>query len=194
MKKVKSLLTLAVSFAMIAPSFASIGAWTDTQPGPTTPVAYDNSSNIPDPDNPTNPAWTVQVPSSITFTDNAKKVAANVSMQTVNDGTMPTYDVEVMVASTNGYKLQLGTTNAKTLDYDLQYQKTDGSLQSIKALSGTDFKTAATIGKFPQNSTSGKTIEGYAILTGTATETGRYSDQLTYTLHNDKPTTPPAGN
>lgn len=137
-----------------------------------TDVAYDNRNAIPDPDNPTNPAWTLLVPSGITFRDDERVFKANVAIESVNEGNMPNYPVEVQVKSKNGYKLIQGS---EKLDYDLQYQ-IGGTWHSMYT-NGTKF---AILGTFDANSPSGTTIKGKAILSGIATQTGKYFDTLLF--------------
>lgn len=164
------------AFALAAPMFTSsvFAAW-PAEAGGTT-VSYDNSSNIPDPDNPSNPQWAVKVPSSVTFTDTSKKVDASVSIENINGGAYPAYLIHVGVKSAHGYKLEY---DADSLDYDLQYEK-DGVMTSVKASTNT----VKEIGSFQANLTNIQTIKGNAILSSTqaATKTGSHTDTLTYSI------------
>lgn len=169
MKKIKSVLLSAAALTLVAPLFAVSANAADWPVNGSTPVTYDNSNSIPDPDNPGNPQYSLNIPSSIVFTDTAKSVKADVTLKkaTTDVGAYPAFGIDVTVASTNAFKLKMGNDE---LDYALVY---DG-----KSMNATD----NTVGSFAANLTSDTTIQGTANLIGTATKTGTYTDTLTYTF------------
>lgn len=130
-----------------------------------TPVSYSSAQNIPDPENPDAPDYVVNVPASITFTDNNKTIDTTVSM-TNPDGSVyaGAKSAGVKVASKNNYKLKNGNHE---VDYKLTYA---GNVMSA---------VAQNIGTLNKTSNS---VAGKAQLVGTATATGNYTDVLTYTV------------
>lgn len=130
-------------------------------------VSYSNTQSIPDPSDPDNPAYVVNVPAAITFTDNNKEIEANVSM-TNPDGTQYAGESQavVKVSSDNDYKLQ---NNGDELAYTLKY---DGKVMTNKD---------GNVGTLNKTNT---TISGKANLpkTSTATKVGVYTDRLVYSV------------
>jgi len=161
MRKLNKILagTLAVALSvpvMTMPVFAAAGTGT-------TPVSYDNRNMIPDPDNPADPQWAVLVPSAIKFTDEQKTVDTTIELTGMNGKPLAAgLSVDVTVASTNGYTLN-NEDDSQKLAYELY---AEGTLVTDTVATLTDTNT-----KKPGN----------AVLKGTATSLGSYTDTLTYT-------------
>lgn len=164
MKKMNKVVMMALTGALVLPMMTtSVFAADGTG---TTEVQYDNTNSIPDPENPDDPTWSVQIPSSVVFTDGAPVVNIDVELKSVNGGALPAGDVTVTVASTNGYELLLASGN-DPVEYVARY----GDVNM------TDTVTA--VGTLNETTTK---IEGKATLTGSAAQTGEHSDILTYTI------------
>ena len=131
----------------------------------TTDVSYNNTNQITDPDNPEDPQWAVEVPSSIVFTDDVKEVDATVKLVATDGGSISgVSNVEVTVASANTYKLEL-SGGADPVDYTLTYSGQTANNGTVGSLSE-----------------STATISGKAVMTGTAKQAGDHTDTLTYTV------------
>lgn len=131
----------------------------------TTDVSYNNTNQITDPDNPEDPQWAVEVPSSIVFTDDVKEVDATVKLVATDGGSIEgVSNVSVTVASDNEYELELAG-GADPVDYTLTYSGQDANSGTVGTLS-----------------TETNTISGKAVMTGTATQSGNHTDTLTYTV------------
>lgn len=131
--------------------------------GQDTPVQYTNTKGIPDPDDPTNPDYVINVPAAISFTDEEKEIDASVTM-TAPNGTKYAGDksANISVTSKNNYKL---TYKDDAIGYKLAY---NGKLMSdTEQVVGTTNKT-----EFE--------VEGKADLVGKAKHKGLYTDTLTY--------------
>lgn len=174
MKKTSKILVGALTMALALPMMA-IGANAATESG-TTPVTYDTSYNIPDPDNPAIPEWAVVIPKVIVFTDdvNGREVDANVTLVAKNGVALPTGNdvIEVKLKSTNGFNLKYGAEN-------LPYSVTYSADTIIGSLSTTTGVVETTIGKLQNGNV---TITSKAKLAGNATVSGSHEDTLTYTV------------
>lgn len=152
----------------------------------TTQVVYDSSSETPDPDNPTNPQWAVQVPTAIVFTDEAGGRDANANVTLLKKGgatDFPTDKIKVEVASKNGYKLQLnGTAGVDDLVYSLDYEDT----QMPQTKGSVDNGTAKTL--LGHVNKSHEVITSTAHLRQDAMVTGTHTDTLTYTITKETTT------
>ena len=127
-----------------------------------TPVMYSAYSNIPDPENPTNPKWGVQIPTTIQFTNKAIVQSADVEMVGMNGGVLDgTMRANVTVTSAKNYTF--GVDNGA---YELKYAGT--------TMTGAD----AAVGTL--NGATAKKITGTATLTVEAKKAGNYTDTLTY--------------
>ena len=171
-KKILALAICAASTSML--SGVTAFAATGTQ---TVPVTYDASTSIPDPDNPGAPTYQVIIPSAVTFTKVGEAVDASIAIKNGADKTQDyagSDNVNVKVASTNGYKVKNGSDE---LAYTLAY----GS----KTMTGNTAQDVATL-----NSTN-KNVTGQATLKDAATKTGVYTDTLTYTVETAAPTPAP---
>jgi len=170
MRKLNKILagTLAVALSvpvMTMPVFAAAGTGT-------TPVSYDNRNMIPDPDNPADPQWAVLVPSAIKFTDEQKTVDTTIELTGMNGKPLAAgLSVDVTVASTNGYTLN-NNDGSQKLAYELY---SEGTL--VTADADTVAKLSAADTKRPGN----------AVLKGTATSLGSYTDTLTYSAERVTP-------
>ena len=131
----------------------------------TTDVSYNNTNQIPDPDNPEDADWAVEVPSSIVFTDDVKEVDATVRLVATEGGSIEgVSNIDVTVVSDNGYELQL-SGGADPVAYTLTYDQQTANSETVGTLS-----------------TENNTISGKAVMTGTATQSGNHTDTLTYTV------------
>lgn len=182
MKKTK-ILVGAMALSMVIPmmsinSFAATGS-------ATTPVTYDSSNEIPDPDNPINPEWAVVVPAAINFSDTngGRNVKTDVSIITKNGATelpggasTPDNYVEVTLKSDNAYTLYASTQGVDDMTYEVKYAGTPAvTLDSTNP----DAKTGVVIGQLSDTTQS---IAGLATLKGAAKISGSHTDQLTYTV------------
>lgn len=134
------------------------------------PVTYDNTL-IPDPENPGTPTWGVALPGKIMFSDNKKTISGlDVELKGMNGHDLAgDLKVNVSVTSANSYSVKYNDAEvAYTLTYD------SGTALSGAGANTLDVLTAAS----PKR-------EGTAVLTGTATEQGAYSDTLTYKVEKD---------
>ena len=182
MKSSKKLMAGAMALSMMMPMFAAPVFAKDAPQDNNTPgtgqtqVTYDNANDTPDPDNVDNPQWAVEIPSSINFTDDNKKIDADVKLKLVNGATSAAYptSVEVSIKSAGGYKLTLADTT-DPVAYVMQYGTVKGTLKTV---------TDASIGTLKP--TSQETLFGQGVLKGTATKTGNHLDTLTYTLNVTK--------
>ncbi len=180
MKTLNKLIAATMALTVAAPVLSSsIFAADGTEGSDTTEVTYNNSTIIPDPDNPTAATWGVEIPKVIAFTDKVKTISADVKLSDLSaDGKAlyPTNGVKVTVKSANSFLLKLPVGEEKD---DIQYTMT------YKTSGGTDLKlerndTAQEIGTLMP--TSAEKIKGTATMLGTATKTGNHSDTLTYTI------------
>ncbi|MGX4601424.1 hypothetical protein [Faecalimicrobium sp. JNUCC 81] len=132
-------------------------------------VTYNNQTVIVDPDNPGAPEWQVAIPSGINFTEDKKTADVGIELQNP-DGTEysgATINVDVSVASKNGYELKKG---ASTVGYKVAY----GSKTMAK---GTAKELITTL------SDTVKAQDGQARLSDdVATVLGTHTDTLTYTV------------
>ncbi|GAA0705375.1 hypothetical protein GCM10008904_13150 [Paraclostridium ghonii] len=133
-------------------------------------VTYNNQNSITDPDNPGSPEWQVAIPSGINFTDTKKTVDTSIELQNPDGSTYSgdELEVNVSVASENGYKLTKGSSSVGyTLSYGSKTMNKDsGVKEQISTLTETSTKEA-----------------GQARLSDdVATELGNHIDKLTYTV------------
>lgn len=171
MKKSKILLgALAFSMlGMMAPINAASGVG-DTD------VSYTSDSNIPDPDNPTDPHWAVSIPSSIVFTSSTKTADATVELKAMNGYDLPsTGTITVSVVSKNSYGLYAAGADKDIMPYSLKYGSTKMT------------STTKTVGELI--AAADNKIAGTAELSGTAVAKvkGSHSDTLTYTIETATP-------
>ena len=184
MKKIgkKSVLISTMTMAMIIPMSASGAFALDANQGEgETIVSYDNTNSIVDPGNPNNPQWSVNIPSTIKFSDENKKVGADVELVKINNGTIPTNGVSVKVASAKGYKLDIKGEDA--MKYALEYTKTDGALAQFNSDRNPTAGTKAELDTLTETKPK---VVGYAVMRGTATKVGAHTDTLTYTVEVKK--------
>lgn len=169
----KKLLATAVAAAMtlgvIASPMQIFAATTDQAVN----VTYDNTSVVPDPDNPNTPMWGVSVQTAITFLDTAKTRNADVALVGVNGHVLAdlpdNLNVEVQVKSAKGMKLELADpANTDPVDYTLAYGATN--------VTGTAPIKVADLRK------NNAVVQGVATLTGVAQVKGSHKDVLTYTI------------
>lgn len=153
--------------ATAAPVFAEEGKGT-------TNIGYTDGA-VTDPDNPSNPQWSVSVPKDFVFVkDSGETQEMNVKLNKVGtEGLDAAKKVQIDVASANGFTLENATNpNGKTtLVYELTY--------------GTKLTANGTIGNL---TTDADEIAGTAVLphdqlTEVGVE-GTYTDVLTYTIHS----------
>lgn len=182
MKTLNKLIAATMALTVAAPVLSSsIFAADGTEGSDTTEVTYNNSTIIPDPDNPTAATWGVEIPKVIAFTDKVKTISADVKLSDLSaDGKAlyPVNGVKVTVKSANSFLLKLPVGEEKD---DIQYTMT------YKTSGGTDLKlerndTAQEIGTLKSTDDPSKVIKGTATMLGTATKTGNHSDTLTYTI------------
>lgn len=144
----------------------------------TTNVGY-TSGAITDPDNPSNPTWSVSIPKDFVFTDGNLTKNVDVILNEIGSVAFPDdKQVQVDVESKNGYTLNNANATVKNLDYELKYED---------ALKNTD-------GKIGDLTAGDKTLEGTATLEGTQLTNigvdGTYKDVLTYTVYSATAITP----
>lgn len=180
MKTLNKLIAATMAVAVAAPVLSSsIFAADGTEGSDTTEVTYNNSTIIPDPDNPTAATWGVEIPKVIAFTDEVKKISADVKLRDLSaDGVAfyPANGVKVTVKSANSFLLKLPVDGEKDdIQYAMSYKKSDGTDLTLKRDG-----TAQDIGTLMP--TSAEEIKGTATMLGTATKTGNHSDTLTYTI------------
>lgn len=172
MKTKKLLLALPV-MALFVGAMGTMPAFA-AETEKTTPVAYDNTQTIPDPDDPTAPTWGVSVPTQIVFTDTQRSVGVDVKLVSiptggtgVNDG-VGTNVVSIKAKSANGYKVQLAD-GTDQMTYTMQYGAT----------TATGTNTYVEIASL----TAAAAIKaGTATLSGTATQAGMHTDTVTYQI------------
>lgn len=137
----------------------------------TTDVSYNNTNQIPDPDNPEDADWAVEVPSSIVFTDTVKEVDATVKLVAIDNADISDVkNVQVTVESEisdseDPYTLTL-TGGADPVEYTLKYENQGANSGIVGTLAGN----------------GATSISGTAVMTGTATAAGNHTDTLTYTV------------
>ncbi|EGO2801447.1 hypothetical protein [Enterococcus faecalis] len=132
------------------------------------PVSYNSMTAIPDPENPNSPDYVINVPASITFTDENKDIDATVTMTEVSGAKYQgTKSADVSVASQNGYKLKNGGN--KEIRYELRYKN--------NLMTGTN--TSQLLSTMSKDSDKAM---GSAKMIGSATATGNYVDTLVYTV------------
>ncbi|MGL9971915.1 hypothetical protein IGI80_002849 [Enterococcus sp. DIV1420a] len=139
--------------------FGTISALADAN----VPVTYHNYNQIPDPTNPDNPDWILQVPASIEFTNVYKEEDASIKLVPRGAAALPANGVKVEVQSTNAYKLK--KAGATDVAYSLAYDATFTG--AVKTEVGV--LTTAT----PEKA-------GLAKLLGQGHKVGDYTDNLTY--------------
>lgn len=164
MTKLKRMLIGAFAMVMMIAG-ATSGVFAASQSG-TTEVMYENTNEIPDPDDPNAPKWSVKIPSKIEFSDTTRRVDASVELVSIDGGALPATDVLISVESMNGYKLNLAT-------------KDDEVAYSLIYAGNTMTNTVTEVGKL--NDTNVK-ISGEAILKGSAKKPGNHTDYLTFTV------------
>lgn len=161
-------LTGALALAMVAPMVVPTYA-AGTGEGKTS-VTYDNkTTTIVDPDNPTDPDYTIKIPTAISFASPTSEVAANIELNGVGAKDIAAgTTVTMSVKSANGYKM---ATGGDTIDYSLTY----GS----KTPTGTGATDIGTL------TSTAKKISGSAKIDATSASAakvnGTYTDTLTYT-------------
>lgn len=180
MKTLNKLIAATMALTVAAPVLSSsIFAADGTEGSDTTEVTYNNSTIIPDPDNPTAATWGVEIPKVIAFTDKVKTISADVKLRDLSpDGNAlyPTNGVKVTVKSTNSFLLKLPGAEKDDIQYTMTYKKTDGDLTLARNDSEQE------IGTLKSTDDPSKVIKGTATMLGTATKTGNHSDTLTYTI------------
>lgn len=137
-----------------------------------TNVGY-TSGAITDPENPSNPTWSVSIPKDFVFTDGNLTKNVDVTLNVLDEMNTPfpsTDKVQVDVASKNTYKLTTTGATVSELSYELKY--------------GSIINTDGRIGDLTADA---KTIGGNATLEATQLTNvgvdGTYKDVLTYTVH-----------
>lgn len=148
----------------------------DTTAEGKTNVGY-TSGAITDPENPSNPTWSVSIPKDFVFTDGNLTKDVDVTLNEIG-GVAFSNDkkVQIDVKSDNVYKLENATnTNVGELAYTLTYGEDAGKVTN------------------PDNATIGDLTKAAMKLEGTATleatqltnvgVDGTYKDILTYTVH-----------
>lgn len=130
-------------------------------------------SMIPDPDNPTNPDWSVSIPKDFLFVkDTHETHDMTVTLNDIkNGGLAADKKVAVDVASANAYTLQNDTADITSLDYTLTYgtvENTDGQIGELSQ----DAKTIAGEATIEHDQLSQVGVDGV------------YTDVLTYTVHS----------
>lgn len=137
----------------------------------TTPVTYDNTSTVPDPDNPDSPQWAVTIPSAIAFSDDNKTIDASVELIAKNGATtLP--NVNVTVSSQKGYKLENATGDE--VSYALKYGN--------KTMTNAD-TAVATLTQGAAKSIGTATLGADA----SSSKRGTYEDTLTYSVEKATP-------
>lgn len=172
----KKLLMGSLAFAVAAPMFMSpiFAADANKEGTADATVEYDGGgTDIPDPDNPTDPHWIVTVHPDLKFTDAVKTQDVSVGLSATEGYTLDAVSVDVKVASKHAFNLTLngGSDLSGALPYILKY---DG-----KGI------TSATAGEKVEVSTLTKdkrTVTGTATLNGTALDSSKYKDVLTYSV------------
>lgn len=165
--RVKKIIPVLAIGIIIPGLTGNIIAVTDTG---TTPVTYDNRNEIPDPDSPITPEWAVTIPSTVSFSDDRKVIDTSVELISKNGGVLPTEDVSVTVASTNNYKLKMGS---EAVSYKLIYTDT------------MDNEGMTTVAKLNKENVK---QEGKAVLgKDKASKLGEYTDTLTYSVSGINP-------
>lgn len=165
-KKMKTTLVGALALTLALSGSALQVAAADRET--TVPVSYSNTKDIPDPENPDNPTFTVRVPSKIVFTDVNRKIDTSVEYVAQDGGVAPGKIVKVSVMSANGYKLQGG---GEEFPYTLTYNPR-------LPLSGQSYVEIWSFDSVSVQTTPKK--EGTAEFNQTVTKIGSYTDTLTY--------------
>lgn len=167
----KFLLSMATGAMVVGALGAPVFAAEGDQSTGTTNIGYTDGA-FTDPENPTNPAWSVSVPKDFIFTKDSTTHDMKVSLNEIRDGGLAKDKaVHVDVASANGYKLKnTANANIAELNYELKY--------------GTNINKNGEIGILSQDT---KEISGTATLENTQLSNvnvdGTYTDVLTYTIH-----------
>lgn len=170
MKNSKRFIAGAMAFAVAAP-MVSTGILAADDKTAETPVTYYNEAS----ETPITPEWQFTVSKKIAFDADNISITAPVALSAVDgkdDSSLAEVSIDVTVASTNEYNLLLeGKTlatagNSEKVSYTLSYG--DKIMSKTETTVGTLTKTA-------------KSITGTAKLTGLASQSGNYSDTLTYT-------------
>ncbi|MGX8850575.1 hypothetical protein [Amedibacillus sp. YH-ame10] len=198
MKKLKVFLTGAMAFAMMMPMALTGVSAKESDPTSTdyessAEVNYDTRNVIPDPDNPTDPDWGVQIPESVKLTKDTKAEASgvdvSVSLVAINGGTITKDPVDVYVRSANGYQLDSGVATNRKVAYAVKYE-TVAELNTTT--NGKNFMKIATLKDSDTPADVKLTEKGKAYLLGTATKTTAYKDTLVYvvTTNGTTPTNP----
>lgn len=174
MKKSK-VLTGTLAFALMGMVITPIDTFAASGSGSgITDVSYNNDGTIPDPENPTDPEWTVKIPTAIVFTNTKKTADANVEINATAGNTLPTTgEINVTVKSQNNYVLTATGTTPDPMAYSLVY---GGNTMS---------QTMTTVGDLVQTNT----ILGEAKLNPSAVAkvSGSHTDLLTYTVTVTQP-------
>lgn len=165
---------LSMAAGAMALSAAAVPAFAAEGTGKTN-VGYTDGA-ITDPDNPTNPNWSVSIPKDFMFVkDTHESQDMTVTLNQLNAGLPADKKVQIDVDSTNDYKLNGGTAAAtiKSLDYELEYtggtKNKDGQIGFLSTGDAESIKGTATL--------------PHAQLTQVGVD-GTYSDVLIYTVHS----------
>lgn len=168
MKNSKKFIMGAMAFALAAPLMdTSVFAATD-QGTSDTPVTYYNAAT----ETPVTPEWAFTVPSKIAFDADNNTVNANVKLTPIEGATAtPNVKVNITVESKNAYNMIL---DGKTITDAIKDEKIEYSLAyGNKTMTNVD----KAIGQLTQ---ANKEISGIAKLKGLATQSGNFTDTLTY--------------
>jgi hypothetical protein len=182
--RIKKMGTVAMAGMMMVGALASSGMavhaaeLTDTGK---TPVIYTGKYVPGSLDGDGNVSYGMLVPTSITFTNNQKESAANVSIVALGknaageDATLNDFSelkVQVSVSSENGYKLVSGENS---VNYQL---KMEGQASDAVFDSGTDAKEITQ--RLGKSENCVEEAKGTATLLTTSDENGPFKDTLTY--------------
>lgn len=137
-----------------------------------TNVGYSDGA-ITDPDNPTNPEFSVSIPKDFMFVKDAHETQnMDVKLTIIKDAEFGTKTVHVDVSSAEGYKLKnASNTTVGELDYNLTYGSKTNTNGEIGILSKAD------------STISGTATLPHDQLTQVGVD-GTYTDTLTYTVHS----------
>lgn len=174
---------LSMAAGAIALTASAVPAFATTETGKTN-IGYVDAGVV-NPDNPTNPDWSVSIPKDFMFKNDdtgGLTHIMDVELIDVRDGGLATdQKVLVQVESENGYLLKNDTATKQTLKYTLNYTDSAGTDVSMNAAANVKKE----VGYLAQDN---KKIAGKAELDKPQLSElgikGTYTDVLTYTVNS----------
>lgn len=182
----KLLVTMLAGVLIIGGTVLPVSAASETGK---TNVGY-LSGQIPDPDNPSNPTWSVSIPKDFVFTDGNLTKNVDVTLNEITGEFNTAKKVQVDVESKNTYLLK--NTDSTVAVQELQYKLNYGSLVN-PGVPDESGNVTNTIGFLSRDNAGGgedpaMTITGTAVLEETQLTNigvdGTYKDVLTYTVYS----------